>query len=356
MAALLQLRRAGEATGSVAENRRERRYGQASGQRIDSGIVTHPFTRERMMKWMSIALVVSALAGTTASPSWAAAAPKAGPAVHVEDVYRFYKIYDAAHGQPSDSQLQRDYLDSGSAGLHHLAELRKVTGASIAKNMAAHPENYADAKRCMAVLPRVRERLDVALHRLGQLYPPTTFAPATIAVGRGKPVGVTDASGVIIGLEALCAINYLDANVEDRFVHVLAHEYAHVQQALRVPAFYDNPKPTVLEESLIEGAAEFTAELASGSVAYTDLAAMTKGHEKAIEDAFVTDEDKTDLSTWLYNGTLTKPGDLGYWVGYRIVKSYYRHAADKTQAVRDILEITDAKAFVARSQWHPGIP
>ncbi|MFC5580103.1 DUF2268 domain-containing putative Zn-dependent protease [Rhodanobacter terrae] len=311
-----------------------------------------------MMKWTSIALAVGALAGMAASPSWAAsssAAPEAGPAIHVEDVYRFYKIYDAAQGRPSDSQLQRDYLDPGSAGLHHLATLRNVTGASIAKNMEAHPENYADAKRCMAVLPRVRERLGVALRRLGQLYPPTTFAPATIAVGRGKPVGVTDASGVIIGLEALCAVNYLDANVEDRFVHVLVHEYAHVQQALRAPAFYDNPKPTVLEESLIEGAAEFTAELASGSVAYTDLKAMTKGHEKTIEDAFVTDEDKTDLSAWLYNGTLTKPGDLGYWVGYRIAKSYYQHAADKRQAIRDILEMTDARAFLARSRWHPGI-
>jgi hypothetical protein len=78
--------------------------------------------------------------------------------------------------------------------------------------------------------------------------------PVTIAVGRGKPVGVgSSTNGVQIGLEALCATNYLNPNVEDRFVHVIAHEYAHVQQ---VPALVDDENATVLEGSLNEGAAE----------------------------------------------------------------------------------------------------
>jgi uncharacterized protein YjaZ len=195
----------------------------------------------------------------------------------------------------------------------------------------------------------------MTLHKLGQLYPEAQFPPVTIAIGRGKPVGVTDATGVMIGLESLCAVTWLEPNLEDRFVHVVAHEYAHVQQAIASQTLYNDEKPTVLEESLIEGAAEFTAELTSGSVSSTDLEAITKGHEKAIETAFVADEDKTDLSKWLYNGTLTKPGDLGYWVGYRIVKSYYEHAADKRRALRDILDMKDPKAFLAKSGWYPGI-
>jgi uncharacterized protein YjaZ len=44
-----------------------------------------------------------------------------------------------------------------------------------------------------------------------------------------------------------------------------------------------------------------------------------------------------------------RPGDLGYWVGYRIVKSYYQHAADQRQAFREILKMTDPKAFLAKS-------
>ena len=159
-------------------------------------------------------------------------------------------------------------------------------------------------------------------------------------------------SGVQVGLEALCATNWLNPNVEDRFVHVIAHEYAHTQQS-RVLA--DDEHPTVLELSLIEGAAEFTAELISGDVAYSQFGASTKGREKEIETAFISDEDNTDLSQWFNNSTREKPGDLGYWVGYRIAKAYYQHAGDKRQALREILEMTDPKAFLAKSGWYPGI-
>jgi uncharacterized protein YjaZ len=198
-----------------------------------------------------------------------------------------------------------------------------------------------------------RLRLEVALRTLGRLYPEARFPPVTIAVGRGKPVGVgSPATGLQIGLEALCATDWLNPNVEDRFVHVIAHEYAHVQQ---VPALVDDEHPTVLELSLVEGAAELTAELISGEVAYSQLSASTEGREKEIETAFVSDDNKTDLSKWLNNSTLEKPGDLGYWVGYRIVKSYYQHASDKRQAFREILEMTDPKAFLSKSDWYPGI-
>jgi uncharacterized protein YjaZ len=199
----------------------------------------------------------------------------------------------------------------------------------------------------------VRQRLQIAMHKLGELYPEARFPPVTIAVSRGKPMGVgSPVTGVQIGLESLCAVTWANPNVEDRFVHVIAHEYAHVQQ---VQALVDDEHPTVLEGSLIEGAAEFTAELISGDVGYQQFRTSTPGHEKEIETAFVPDEDRTELSQWLYNGSLEKPGDLGYWVGYRIVRSYYQRAPDKRRALRDILQMSDPKDFLARSGWYPGM-
>ena len=284
------------------------------------------------MKRICVGVLIAALAcatisGAPQSATSTAPAPESGPVIQIEDVTLFYKVYDAAGGHPTANQLQHDYIDAGSDGLHHLAEARRVTGEAIAKNLAAHPEMYSDAKRCMAVLPRVRERLQTALLKLGQLYPEAKFPPVTIAVGRGKPVAIgSPVSGIQVGLEALCATNWLNPNVEDRFVHVIAHEYAHVQQAR---SLVDDEHPTVLEMSLIEGAAEFTAELVSGEVSNSQFRESTKGRELEIETAFVPDEDKTDISKWLYNSTLEKPGDLGYWVGYRIVKSYYQQLPTK---------------------------
>jgi hypothetical protein len=275
------------------------------------------------------------------------------PVIRTDDVDRFYRVYAAADGQPSAEQLQRDYLDAGTDGLHQLARLRNVTGASIAANLSKHPETYADARRCTAVLPQVRERLKAALRKLGELYPEARFPPVTIAIGRGKPVGVgSPVSGVQIGLEALCATNWLTADVGDRFVQVISHEYVHVQQ---VQALVDDEHPTVLGMSLIEGAADFVGELMSGGLAFAYLPAMTKGREKEIETAFVGDTKSRDLSNWLYNSKPEKPSDLGYWVGYRIVKSYYQHAHDKRRALREIIEMNDPERFLAASGWQPGI-
>jgi Predicted Zn-dependent protease (DUF2268) len=310
------------------------------------------------MRTRAAAILIGALvycaitvsAGCVASPAPQASA---GPTIHIEDVERFYKIYGAAGGHPTADELQRDYLDPGSDGLHQFAKMRRISGAAMAETLAKRPEIYSGAKRCMDVLPAVRQRVEVALRTLGRLYPEAQFPPVTIAVGRGKPVAVgSPVSGVQIGLEALCATDWLNPNVEDRFVHVIAHEYAHVQQ---VAALVDDENPTVLSMSLIEGAAEFIGELISGKVSNSRLGESTAGREKEIETEFVADEDKTDISAWLYNSTPEQPRDLGYWVGYRIVKSYYQHANDKRLALREIMQMTDPKAFLGKSGWYPGI-
>lgn len=102
-------------------------------------------------------------------------------------------------------------------------------------------------------------------------------------------------------------------------------------------------------------AADFIGELTAGGVSYAYLAAMTAGREKDIETAFVKDLDSRDVSKWLYNSTADTPRDLGYWVGYRIVKAYYQRSVDKRAAVRDILRMHDPQAFLAKSGWSPGM-
>jgi hypothetical protein len=232
--------------------------------------------------------------------------------IHTDDVDLFYKVYDAADGHPTAEQLQRDYLDAGSEGLHNLAKLRNVSGVRIADTLSKHPELYVKARGCTAALPRVRERVEVALRNLVRLYPQARTPPVTIAVGRGKPVGVgSPVTGLQIGLEALCSAEWMNPNVEDRFVHVIAHEYAHVQQ---VRELVDDEHPTVLERSLTEGAAEFVAALTSGKTGYAHFDALTKGREREIETAFVADVDQTEplaLGGQQHDGEGQRPRLLG---------------------------------------------
>lgn len=286
---------------------------------------------------------------------WAASA---GPKIEIrtDDVERFYALYNATDGRPSAAQLDQ-YLAQGSASLKEFAQLRRVTGERIAAQIAADPAMYRDARDCLALLPQVKQRATAALRKLGELYPQATFPPVAIVVGRGKPVGITNPAGVTIGLEALCAADFMNPDPEDRFVRVIAHEYAHIQQPAAAQELDPgDPRAGVLGMSLTEGGAEFVAELISGGVANPGLATRVRGRERAIGEAFLREQDNSDFSQWMFNyrkGS-DEPYDQGYWVGYRIVKAYYERAEDKRAALATILQMPDPKAFLAQSGWTPG--
>lgn len=282
----------------------------------------------------------------------------AEPEILVDDVMRFYALYDANDGSPSAEQLESEYLALGSPSLKEFAQLRRVTGERIAARIGTDPEIYENARRCMEVLPAVKQRLAASLAKLSEMYPKAAYPPVAIVVGRGRPVGIVNPSGATIGLEALCAADFMNPDLEDRFVYVIAHEYAHTQQvAARNPPEAGDPRATVLRRSLVEGGAEFVAELISGGVGNARHAQWTRGREAEIETAFVDDMHGTDLSAWTdnYRQVPDEPYDMGYWVGYRIVKAYYQGAADKNAALARILEMDDPEAFLAESGWRPGM-
>jgi len=289
-------------------------------------------------------------------PAVTRATPPPAPEIRIEDVTRFYALYDTTQGRPSVAQLEQDYLGHATASLQEFARLRRVTAQRIAEQMHSDPAMYARGRQCLAVLPAVQARLAQSFARLAELYPQAKFPPVAIVVGRGRPVGITNPSGVTIGLEALCAADFMNPDLEDRFVHVIAHEYAHLQQLGPTDFEAGDPAATVLRVSLTEGVAEFVAELISGDVGNARHAAWTQGKEAQIEAAFVRDMDSTDLSAWCFNyRSPDQPYDLGYWVGYRIAKAYYTRATDKPAALARILHIEDPKAFLADSGWTPGM-
>ena len=173
-------------------------------------------------------------------------------------------------------------------------------------------------------------------------------------VGRGNSGGVTTEAGVVIGLEALCNADWMQPDVGDRFVHLIAHEYVHVQQP---GARSEVEQPTLLYQTLLEGGAEYVGELISGQTANAHLHRWAQGRECALERAFVQDSRGTDLSQWLYNGPGddARRGDLGYWIGYRIARDYVSRAPDRSKAIAELLDVrpATANALLEASGWRP---
>lgn len=285
------------------------------------------------------------------------AAENSPPRVRIvtSDVERFYALYDDPALAADPDALAARYLADASPGLEEFMAMRRITPERVAKALREKPQLFADARGCAATLGNVRGRLTAAADRLAALYPQAIFPPITIAISRGAPVAAANGKGLYVSLEALCAAKFFEADDEDRFVHVIAHEYVHAQQPL---AQVESDDDTVLHAALVEGAAEFVAEQISGSVASTHLHRWAAGREEAVETAFLAEKDgKANDSRWVYNqlGSPDWPGDLGYWVGYRVAKAYYQRSPDKKAAIKAIIEMKDPAAFLTESGWTPGM-
>ena len=64
---------------------------------------------------------------------------------------------------------------------------------------------------------------------------------------------------------------------------------------------------------------------------------------------------RTDVTRWLYNrgATADRPGDLGYFIGYRIAEAYYARTSDKRLALKAIIEVSNAAEFLGQSGYNP---
>ena len=276
------------------------------------------------------------------------------PDVSTQDVHRFV---DAIHRGESDlgCEALRPYFDSASAGLR--AYDRKFH-VGMKEMCTALKTNSARYEHIAAMLPA----LDTAAWRVSRVFaqfraldtdarmPDTYFV-----VGNGISTGTTthgSTTRILIGVELLNSVSGL--------TWTLSHELAHTQQHYPFwgsltggPTFL---RATVLRQAIVEGSADLIAEVLTGLPMRN---AYAESHEAEIWRAFQRDMDSRDYRRWFYNGqdSTTRgdwPADLGYWVGYRITRSFYARRTDKAGALHDILTIRDFHDFLAHSGYDGG--
>ena len=109
------------------------------------------------------------------------------------------------------------------------------------------------------------------------------------------------------------------------------------------------------DQALIEGSADFVGELAAGSFMNKPIYEYGYAHEAELWSEFQLAMNGTNTTAWLYNqgnASSPRPGDLGYFIGYRIAQAYYNKSADKRAALKAIIEVSDAARFLAASGYN----
>jgi hypothetical protein len=269
------------------------------------------------------------------------------------DIHRLAEVLRSIESAPdvdAAAVIERDYLGAASPGLRAYAEQFDVTGVSIATAVAASPDRYADLEGLVEAILAREEELRSGFRLLRELFPGTVFPPVWFVVGGHGPRGQASPAGALIGAEGL-------DTQPDQIAPLVLHELAHFQSAMLqgvdVYRRIYGPGRTLLALALREGSAEFIARLATGR--HTNPAAEHYGlqHEAALWREFRQVMAGADTGEWMWvrPADPTRPSDLGYWIGYRIVESYYDRAEDRRQAIVDILSLTDFDAFLQESNY-----
>ena len=303
------------------------------------------------------------------------------------DINNFWRAFDLAHRETDREKkiaiFQKEYLDKGSAGLQDFVRLRIKSAKELFETIEKLPNFYASVRPSTLRVAQLEKVMRRSFHKFKRLYPDAAFPDVYFLIGVANTGGTASEHGLLIGTELYgltpttprdefpawfktlfpdvrdekelmrLVAKALDTALKpvDRLPFIVAHESCHFNQ--------NYPKQTtLLEKSIQEGSCDLIAELTAGEVINPQLKVYGDRNEADLWRDFRAEMGGTDLSKWMYNGFKIKdrPGDLGYYVGYKISRSYYRNAKDKRQAIGDILNIKDFPDFLRRSRYGEKFP
>lgn len=288
------------------------------------------------------------------------------------DVDHFWEAFDALAGAKTHADsvatIQHRYLDRATSGLVDFMAVRDFSAENFVRTIAARPKFYRSVRANTYEVKKAEPLIENVFRRFNELYP--NFKPFKVcfAVGVISTGGTVSGRYVLIGSEVSTSTGQVDfsefndspysrmlakgGNVVQKISNMVAHECVHTQQ----PA---GPDAAAVQCPLLyyvmrEGFCDFVGELVAGSTINDVAHEYGNAHEAELWKELKSQLCMDDGGTWLYNYSLTDiPGDLGYYFGYRIAQAYYTRAADKKQAVVDIIEMDDPLLFLQKSGYDP---
>jgi hypothetical protein len=258
-------------------------------------------------------------------------------------------------GGDNEAVLQRLYFDRASPGLKEFVQRFGLTAKLLNDAIAKDPGGYEDLDRFYRRIADFEAFYKEGLNNLKAVYPKAMFAPTYLLVGANRGIGQASREGQLVTVEKVTA------DLE-KLRTLAIHETTHFQQAMSMgPQQYQAlyaQKDNMLGWALREGAAEFVTYRLVGKneEKFARLAHLNR-NEIELWDRFRKDlkDQKKDfwLSVSFEDDNKGYPYLLGYAVGYKIVAAYYDKAADKKQALQDIIAITDPELFLEKSGYEP---
>lgn len=256
-----------------------------------------------------------------------------------KDIENFWIAFDDFQKDSTSNPFGRKYINVGSNGVKGFTPYRIQSAEHLLATVKKRQADYANVRAATLRIKEKEKQCRSIFYALKYLYPQAKFPPVYFVIGAYNSGGTFNENGLFIGAEMQTDINNIP--------YIVAHELIHFQQKNWMES------PTLLQQSIIEGSADFLGELISGvNINETAKDYGDKNRERLCRE-FVARMDSTNYNDWLYGVSEKddRPNDLGYWMGYQITAHYFAKAIDKRKAIADILDIRDHKKFLKQSGY-----
>ncbi|MDB5229693.1 MAG: hypothetical protein JWN76_498 [Chitinophagaceae bacterium] len=260
------------------------------------------------------------------------------------DISNFLTLLAHKNDSGFREMLMTDYIINGSVGLRSFFSTRIYDPNNLVNAVQKSPALY-DALRTEAPsFDIIKQKALSSMRLFKELYPQAIYPNVYFVVGINNSGGTSTPEGLLIGAEKQLVKDsmnkYRIKNIDD-ICTVVIHELVHFQQ--RYPE-----NPSLLTLALREGSADFIAELLTGRTTYENLKEFGNKNWDILKTEFKKDITSGNNSRWFYNGKGTKewPGDLGYFVGYRIAKLYYLQSDNKQVSLKNLLILNDPDSII----------
>lgn len=254
------------------------------------------------------------------------------------DIQNFWKAFDSIGS--SDQNPFDAYIENGTIGLQGFIPHRIISADSLLNMVNKRRNDYEKIRGIEVKIKEQEKRIKPYFYALEYWYPYAVYPPVYFVVGRFNSGGTSSEDGLLIGAEKLTDLDHLP--------ELVIHESIHFQQK-----WPDGGETNLLQQSILEGMADFIAELVTGIKGNIEANKYGNEHKEELCKEFVERMHGDDTQDWLYetSGKDSRPNDLGYWIGYEIVKAYFDKADDKKLAVNHILNIEDYDRFLKESGY-----
>ncbi len=267
------------------------------------------------------------------------------------DLVNFTEAYIALEKDGDTLQVLRSlYFDRGSAGLKEFVKRHQLTPELLKDALTSHPERYALIPGFLADIEEVEAEFKSLMRDYHKVMPDAMYAPTYLLVGANRGIGQASLVGQLITVTRV---------VDDRkkLKKLLTHELTHFQQAMtmggqKYGALYASEN-NMLGLCLREGGAEFVTSLVLEEITQTRALDYLNNNEANLKNQFIADLQSQDKEFWLWDYLEQKsyPKLMGYAMGYKVCDHYYQGADDKSLALRQILMMEDAEAFLEASGY-----